>query len=241
MRLLIALAAYRIAKRLGYRWPALAFVFVLAQPLVFLHSFSELTELPFALLLSLAFWAYVQRQWFAMAVVVALLPTARPEGFGFLVLAAMALIAHRRWWWLVILPLPLLIWTWAGWHIYGSPVYTDALAQHLPAKWHWLLWLRHEWPYAEKSTYASGYLLWFVAMLPVVVSPFLWPFTVIGTARSLALANALARASGTMSDADRADSADDLDGSQPAVLARADGEQWGSSIHARRRAILGAA
>src|SRR6059058_902608 len=48
--LLIALGAYRIARRLGYRWPALAFVFTLCQPLLFLHSFSELTELPFALL-----------------------------------------------------------------------------------------------------------------------------------------------------------------------------------------------
>src|SRR5437867_1856308 len=49
MALGLAAVTYRIAKLQGYRWPVLAFMFVLAQPLVFLHSFSELTELPFAL------------------------------------------------------------------------------------------------------------------------------------------------------------------------------------------------
>src|SRR5439155_27150165 len=102
--LLIATIASLIAKDLKFRWPALAFIFTLAQPLVFLHSFSELTELPFALLLVLAFWAYRRRQWLVMAIVAALLPTARPEGFGFLLLAFVALIAHRRWWWTVLLP-----------------------------------------------------------------------------------------------------------------------------------------
>ena len=67
----------------------------------------------------------------------------------------------------------------------GRRFIPTALAQHLPANWHWLLWLRHEWPYAEKSTYASGYLLWFVALLPVVVSPLVFPFTIIGTVCSL--------------------------------------------------------
>ena len=39
------------------------------QPLVFLHSFSELTELPFAFLLTLGFWAYQRRQFLLMAFV----------------------------------------------------------------------------------------------------------------------------------------------------------------------------
>src|SRR5438105_1417514 len=42
----IALIAYRIARLQQFRWPALAFIFTLGQPLVFLHSFTELTELP---------------------------------------------------------------------------------------------------------------------------------------------------------------------------------------------------
>jgi hypothetical protein len=176
----IALIAYRIAKAQGYRWPALAFVFTIAQPLVFLHSFSELTELPFALLLAGAFWAYVRKQWVVMAALAALLPTARPEGFGFLLLAAAALMLHRKPW-VLRLPVPLLIWTYAGWQMYGSPIYTDA---KLPPSLHWLLWLRHEWPYSDQSTYQPGFLLHFVALLPVIVSPFLLPFAVVGAAVS---------------------------------------------------------
>ena len=171
--LLIATIAWRIARDLKFRWPALAFIFTLAQPLVFLHSFSELTELPFALLLSLAFWCYVRRQWLLMTILVAVLPTARPEGFGFIVLAALALVAHRRWWWLVILPLPLLIWSYAGWVVFGRP-----------GDVHWFLWLKHEWPYAAKSAYASGSIFQFVAALPAIVGPMAFPFFVIGLWRS---------------------------------------------------------
>jgi hypothetical protein len=183
--LAIALIAYRLARLYGFRWPALAFIFTLAQPLVFLHSFSELTELPFALLLALAFWMYRVRRLALMAVLVAILPLARPEGFGFLLLAAVALVLHRKWGWLAILPVPILLWTWAGWTIYGKPVYSDALANHLPPSWHWLLWLRHEWPYAQRSAYQPGSLLHFVELLPAVVGPLIFPAVVLGVWRSL--------------------------------------------------------
>lgn len=176
--LVIALAAYRIAKHQGYRRPALAFIFVLAQPLLFLHSFSELTELPFAMLLALAFWCYCKRQWLAMAIVVSLLPTARPEGFGFLVWAAIALIAHRRWWWVFILPLPVLIWDCAGWVIYGRVAFAEPA--WMPERLRWLMWLKHEWPYADRSTYASGALWHFVGLLPAVVGPLVFPFVIVG-------------------------------------------------------------
>ncbi|MEO6434620.1 MAG: hypothetical protein ABIP55_02515 [Tepidisphaeraceae bacterium] len=183
--LLIALVALLIARDQKYRWPALAFIFTLAQPLLFLHSFAELTELPFALLLVLAFWAYRRKQWLVMAILVALLPTARPEGFGFLLMAAVALVAHRRWWWLPVLPVALLAWSYAGWRVYGRPIYTDAFALRLPEALRWMTWLKHEWPYAEKSVYASGYLLHFIALLPAVVSPLIFPFVAIGVWRSI--------------------------------------------------------
>src|SRR5205814_4703558 len=110
LALVCGFVAYAIARRQQYRWPVLALIFTLAQPLVFLHSFSELTELPFAALIGLAFLAYQRRQFFIMSILVAISPLGRPEGFGFLILAAIALIAHRRWWWLLILPLPTLLW-----------------------------------------------------------------------------------------------------------------------------------
>ena len=142
--------AYAIARRQKYRWPVLALIFTLAQPLVFLHSFSELTELPFACRFpGLIFLAYQRRRFFWMMVLIALSPLARPEGFGFLVLAAIALIAHRRWWWIPLLAVPLLVWDYAGWARYGWPDY----ATSLPHAMRWLLWLKQEWPYAPDSLY----------------------------------------------------------------------------------------
>ena len=183
--LLVALAlaavAYRIAKLQGYRRPALAFILVLAQPLVFLHSFSELTELPFALLLALAFWAYCARRWATMAVLAALLPLARPEGFLFVMLAGVALIAHRRWWWFFLLPVPLLLWDYAGWVVYGRPIYNEAW----PGGLQWVLWLKRQWPYAQESVYRSGHLLHFVWFLPAIVGPLVFPALLIGVWGSL--------------------------------------------------------
>src|SRR5436190_1422504 len=48
------LVTYRIAVKQGYRLPALAAILLFAQPLFYLHSFSELTEIPFAFVAILA-------------------------------------------------------------------------------------------------------------------------------------------------------------------------------------------
>src|ERR1019366_8712825 len=138
----------------------LAMVFLLAQPLVFLHSFSELTELPFALLISLGFLAYQRRQFFWLALEMGFGPLSRPEGFGFLMLAFIALVLHRRWWWTVVLLTPLVLWDYSGWRLDGS-------------QGHWWQWLQHNWPYSEESLYEKGPLLYFVKLMPAVTSPFL--------------------------------------------------------------------
>jgi hypothetical protein len=178
MSLALALACagvtYAIARRQNYRWPALAFLFTLAQPMVFLHSFSELTELPFATLLACAFLAYQRRRWGAMAILIGLSPLSRPEGFGFVILAAVALIAHRRWWWLPLLMVPLIGWDIAGWILYGCP-------KEIP----WYGWLKHEWPYAADSAYERGTLAHFVMLLPAVTSPIIFPAMVAGIYFSL--------------------------------------------------------
>jgi hypothetical protein len=139
---------------------------------VFLHSFSELTELPFALLIGLTFLAYQSRQWLAMSMLAGLSPLGRPEGFGFVVLAAAALVAHRRWWWLLVLPVPLVLWNHAGWLLSGRP---DP----------WWRWLPDNWPYAAQSLYERGNVLKFVALLPAVVSPLVFPATCLGIWSSL--------------------------------------------------------
>ncbi len=166
--LIIAVIAQSIARRQGWRWPVLALIFTLAQPLVFLHSFSELTELPFALLMALGFWAYQRRQFWLMAVVVGMTPLSRPEGFAFVALAFVALLTHRRWFATILLVLPVIAWDYTGWRMYGEPG---------PHWWHWLA---ANWPYEKHSLYTPGSLFYFVKMLPAVVSPFIFPATIVG-------------------------------------------------------------
>jgi hypothetical protein len=163
----LAWLTYEIARGQGYRWPAIALVFVLAQPLVFFHSFSELTELPFAVVVAGMFLAYQRRQWLLMAVLAGLGPLGRPEGFGFVLLAGAGLVVHRRWWWLPVLVLPLLLWSYVGWELYAREGV-------------WWRWLVDHWPYAGESVYQSGHLLHFVALLPVLTGPVVFPALLLG-------------------------------------------------------------
>jgi hypothetical protein len=178
MALVCAAVAYFVARGQKYRYPALAVIFTLAQPLVFLHSFSELTELPFAAVIGLAFLAYQRRRFLLMSLLVGLSPLARPEGFGFLILALIALIAQRRWWWIPILALPLLAWDYCGWLAFGKPSYPEAA--HLPGFLAFLPWLKHTWPYASESIYGRGSIFQYVWFLPAIVSPLVLPATLFG-------------------------------------------------------------
>ena len=172
--LLVALGcgwvAYQIARGQGVRLPALALLFTLGGPLFFVYSFSEMTELPFALLLGGAFLAYQNRKWFLAALLIGLTPTARPEGFGFVLLAGALLLFHRKWLPILLLPLPLLAWDLAGWMLTARPV-------------PWWRWLAHAWPWSEQSLYGRGNVLTFVAFLPIIVSPLVMPAMLLGIGR----------------------------------------------------------
>lgn len=164
--------AFRIARGQGLTMPALALLFTLAQPLLFVHTLTAMTELPFALLLSGAFLAYQDRRWLTAALLIALTPLARPEGFGFLLIAAIAFIAARRWGPLLLLPLGLIVWDLAGWWVCGrqGPCWG---------------WLGSHWPWSSTSMYGRGSPLTFIATLPVVVSPLILPATLMGIGLSL--------------------------------------------------------
>ena len=175
MAVAICLLTFRIAKRQGYRLPALAGIFLLGQPFLFLHSFSELTEIPFALLVTIALWAYQTRRFLTLSIIVALMPTARPEGFGFIALAIAAFILHRRWYLIPILFLPLALWSFGGWAQFG-----------MAPPWYikWWRWLPENWPYAMDSLYHKRNLLYFIGILPAVISPVVFPVMWVGVWRS---------------------------------------------------------
>ena len=158
-----------IARRLGLKRPAWAGLLLLTQPLLFAHSFSELTEVPFALLLAAAFYAY-QRKWFGvMAALIAVAPLGRPEGFGLLLVAAVALVLHRRWAWLALLPAGLAVWSYAGWVAFGR-------AESYP----WWRWLPENWPYSPDSVYGHGSVFKFLLILPSITGPIAFGFAAFG-------------------------------------------------------------
>src|SRR6185312_11256437 len=171
--ILCADVAYQIARGQKLRWPVLALLFTLGQPLLFVYSFGEMTELPFALLIGFVFLAYQRKRFWLMACLVALSPLARPEGFGFLLLAALALLYQRRSQWILVLPIPLIAWNFAGWIVTNH-------------QGRWYRWLIDAWPYASLSLYGHGNVLSFVAQLPVVVSPLVLPATLLGIGRAFA-------------------------------------------------------
>jgi len=165
--LVMAALTFQATKRSAIARPAFVVLFLLTQPLLFAHSFSELTEVPFATLMIGMFIAY-ERRWFALlAVLAAIAPLGRPEGFGLLAVTGVALLLHRRWLDLLILPLGLIGWSYAGWHVFGGP-----------HDYAWYQWLGHNWPYSPDSMYGSGSLFRFVGVLPAVSGPigfgFLW-------------------------------------------------------------------
>jgi len=100
------------------------------------------------------------------------LPTARPEGFGFVMLCLAALILHRRWLAIPFLLLPLFTWDLAGWIITARPC-------------PWYLWLVGAWPWSEQSLYGRGSIFTFAAALPLIVPPIVLPATLIGIGVSL--------------------------------------------------------
>lgn len=176
----------RVAARQGYRRPELALIFLLGQPLVFLHSFSELTELPFVLLMAGAMLAYQRRNWLLLAAVAGLMPTARPEGFVMLAAVAVALLLHGAWYWLPVLAAPLAIWSYAGWYLTG------------PYSYPWYRWLPEQWPYSQTSSYQGGHLLHFVASMPAVISPLVFPALVAGIVLSFRAGNGAHAAGGSL-------------------------------------------
>jgi hypothetical protein len=165
--LLTAWAAIDTARTLRLPVPEIAGIAVLFSPLLFLHSASELTEVPFAMVLAFTIRALPRRNWVMFALLAGLSPMARPEGAAILLMAVGVLTWHRRWLVLPLVCVPLVAWNvagWMSWGMNGSP-------------WTWLI---ERFPYSEKSMYDSGRLTRFVELLPAIIGPALMPAVLIG-------------------------------------------------------------
>ncbi len=194
-----ALVAWKVAagqpEHAHHQRPSLAAVCTLASPLVLLHSFAELTELPFALMSIACLLLYQRKQWVLLALLGGFLPAARPEGIGFALMIFGGLVLHRRW---IAAPLVLIgpiTWATAGWILggYRGPAddsrlrpLADALPESLDFLPGILAWLPASWPYSGESVYDSGPLLKFVGMLPAITGPLLFPFMLLGAVLSFA-------------------------------------------------------
>lgn len=174
LAVLIALMTWRCAVRLELKRAELVVPLLVFQPLFFMHSCSELTELTFALVLLGMFWAYMRKQFWLLALLASIAPLARPEGFGFLFVAFVAVLLHRRWLSMLLLPLGLAAWSYFGWRQYGSP---DAYP--------WWKWLAVNWPFSPESAYGKGTSVFyrattFLGNLPVIVGPVATPLVFVG-------------------------------------------------------------
>ncbi len=169
-----ALLAGRVATRLAalQRVPWAAVVFALGSPLVFLHTFAVLTELPFGLLMLACLASYQRKCWWLLAVLGGLLPAARPEGIGFVLMIAGGLVLHRRWLELPLLAVGTLTWATAGWLIANAGGTWPIAA---------LQWLTQQFPYSGESAYQPGPLMKFVGMLPAATGPTLLPLVLFGS------------------------------------------------------------
>lgn len=165
----------KVARDLGFSRPSLAAILLYAQPLLFLHSFSELTEVPFIFLLALVLLAYNGKHWKTYALVIGLMPTARPEGFGFILLSILPLL-YFNWKAIPLLVVPLMAWCVIGWADYGTP-----------QPW-WLeipLWLKRHWPYSETSVYDKKNFFFLPFVLPGVLGPLVFIGLPVGIWRCL--------------------------------------------------------
>src|SRR5262249_24201254 len=93
-------------------------------------------------------------------------------GFGFVLLAAAALLVNRKWYWIQLCAIGVVFWDVSGWVLTGK-------------QGEMVYWLRDNWPYAAQSVYDRKSIFHFVMLMPAVVSPLVFPAMVIGIGRIL--------------------------------------------------------
>jgi hypothetical protein len=123
--LLLATAAvlcWRTASNAGGRSPALATLFLVAQPSTAMMGYSALPGILFSAVLALAMWLRSRGQTAFGALAAGLLPLARVEGIVVMLAWAVLLVVTRRWRLLPLLGVGLVAWAAARAVVYQDPL-----------------------------------------------------------------------------------------------------------------------
>ena len=152
--------SYKIADELGIKNPWIAIVFTIFTPILFLVSFSSLTEPLFALFVTLSIYYFAKEKYSWSAVVISFIPFVRSEGVIFIPLLFFALIMVRK-----SKVIPLLLTGAITFSVIGFWVYND------------LFWIITRLPYsAQSSSYGHGTISHFINKAPLL---FGWPILIL--------------------------------------------------------------
>jgi len=146
--LLIILTAwfgYKAAIQLNIRYAYLFPVFLMFFPVYAVTMISSLTEILFALVLMVAVFLFLRKNFIWSAVVISLIPFARTEGYGILAAFAFILLLNRQFRSLPFLLTGTLLFSLAGWNYH-----------------HDFFWVFTKIPYSSANTiYGTGELLFY--------------------------------------------------------------------------------
>lgn len=147
---------YKSALKLEVSNAWVGILFTVFTPIFFLVSFSSLTEIVFAFLVTLSLYFFINKQFSWSVIVMGFVPFARSEGVIFFPLLIIALLALKKYKQIPLLAVGFMVMAVAGYPIYGD-----------------ILWPITKNPYHDASAlYGSGKLLHFVNFSPKL---FGWP------------------------------------------------------------------
>ncbi len=133
--------AYLTAKKLGFRYPWLAILFVIFAPTYFVRLFSAFTEPLFGLFLIASLYLVIREKYNYSALLVSFTPFIRAEGFFIIAIFVFYLLLKREW--------KAVPWLAAGTILLSVAGITAGKN---------LLWVFTDIPYAVNSDYGSGNL-----------------------------------------------------------------------------------
>lgn len=180
--LLISLVAawqtYRLALLLKLERAHLAIPLLLLQPALFLLFTETQTETLFALLFVIALRLHYSGWIRASLIVVSMLILVRPEGFFLGVAWGLWIVIAARQWTLTR-RIKETLWLATGAFVWWAAA---SLLTRDP------LWILHDWPtdwHVTSEANGRGPLLWYFALLPLIVGPLFLPQFVLGLRKFL--------------------------------------------------------